>query len=96
MIGQEITGMAFASLPRPVPRERLRLNRLGVLLFSSVLRYSFGRMAHRKKGRLKIAKEARRRARLGIGLPPAERTIPNKRDKLPKHRKTLGDLLSER
>ena len=52
-------------------------------------------MPHRKKGRLKVAKEARRRARLGIGLPPVERTIANKRDKPPKHKKTLGDLLSE-
>jgi hypothetical protein len=52
-------------------------------------------MARGKKKRLRITKEARRRARLGIGLPPAERTIPNKRDKPPKHKRTLGDLLSE-
>jgi len=52
-------------------------------------------MARRKKPRLKIAKEARRRARLGIGLPPAERTIPNKREKTEKHKKTLRELLSE-
>lgn len=53
-------------------------------------------MARRKKKpRLKVAKEARRRARVGIGLPPAERTIPNKRDKPTKHKKTLGDLLTE-
>jgi len=52
-------------------------------------------MAQRKKDRLRVPKEARRRARLGIGLPPVERTIPNKRDKPPKHKKTLGDLLSE-
>ena len=52
-------------------------------------------MAHRKKARLRVTKEARRRARLGIGVPPAERTIPNKRDKPPKHKKTLGNLLSE-
>jgi hypothetical protein len=52
-------------------------------------------MARRHKQRLKVTKEARRRARLGIGLPPAERTIPNKRDKRPKHKKTLRDLLSE-
>lgn len=52
-------------------------------------------MTRRKKPRLKVTKEARRRARLGIGLPPAERTIPNKRDKPPKHKKTLEDLLSE-
>jgi hypothetical protein len=53
------------------------------------------RMARRKKPRLKVAKEARRRARLGIGLPPAERTIPNKREKPEKHKKTLGELLRE-
>jgi len=52
-------------------------------------------MARRKKPRLKVAKEARRRARLGIGLPPVERTIPNKREKPPKHKKTMGELLSE-
>jgi len=52
-------------------------------------------MAHQKKGRLRVAKEARRRARLGMGLPPVERTIPNKRDKPAKHKKTLRDLLSE-
>jgi len=52
-------------------------------------------MARRKKPRLKVAKEARRRARLGIGLPPTERTIPNKREKPPKHKKTIRDLLSE-
>lgn len=52
-------------------------------------------MARRKKPRLKVAKEARRRARLGIGLLPTERTIPNKREKPEKHKKTLGELLSE-
>jgi len=54
-----------------------------------------GYMARRKKPRLKVAKEARRRARLGIGLPPVERTIPNKREKPPRHKKTMGELLSE-
>jgi hypothetical protein len=52
-------------------------------------------MVRRRKRRFKVSKEARRRARLGIGLPPPERTIPNKRDKPPKHRTTLRDLLSE-
>jgi hypothetical protein len=47
----------------------------------------------KKKDRLRVGKEARRRARLGIGLPPAERTIPDKKDKAPKHKRTLGDLL---
>jgi hypothetical protein len=47
----------------------------------------------KKKPRLRVTKEARRRARLGIGLPPAERTIPDKREKPGKHKDTLGDLL---
>jgi hypothetical protein len=53
------------------------------------------KMTRRKKPRFKVAKEAKRRARLGVGLPRSERTIPNKREKPPKHKKTLGDLLSE-
>jgi len=51
-------------------------------------------MAKKKKPQLKPAKEARRRARIGIGLPPPEKTIPNKREKSAKHKKTLGDLLA--
>ena len=51
-------------------------------------------MARKKKPRLKPAKEARRRARIGIGLPPPEKTIPNKREKSDKHKKTLGDMLT--
>lgn len=46
-------------------------------------------MTIRKKGKLRVAKEARRRARLGIGLPPAERIIPDKRKKPPKHKRTV-------
>ncbi len=52
-------------------------------------------MARRKKPRLKVATEARRRARHGIGLPPPERIIPNKQTKPAKHKKTLVDLLNE-
>lgn len=48
----------------------------------------------KKKRRLRVGKEARRRARLGIGLPPPERKIPNKRDKAARHKETLGDLVS--
>ena len=44
---------------------------------------------------LKVKKTARRRARLGIGLPPPERTIPNKRFKPPKHKKKLVELNEE-
>jgi hypothetical protein len=53
-------------------------------------------MPRRKKPRLKVPKEARRRARLGIGLPPPERTIPNKRFKPPKHKKSLLEPEDER
>ena len=46
-------------------------------------------MAHKKKTRFRAATEARRRARLGIGMPPPERTIVDKRLKPPKHKKAL-------
>jgi hypothetical protein len=49
----------------------------------------------KKKPRLRVATEARRRARLGVGLPPPERVIVEKRDKPPKHKKTLGELIEE-
>jgi hypothetical protein len=49
----------------------------------------------KKKSKFKIATEARRRARLGIGLPPPERAIVEKRLKKPKHRQPLKNLLSE-
>ena len=52
-------------------------------------------MPRRKPPRLKIPKEARRRARLGIGMPPTERTFPNKRDKPAKHKKTFAKLIEE-
>jgi len=52
-------------------------------------------MATRKKRKLQVAKEARRRARLGIGLPPAERVIPDKRRKPPKHKKSALDLTDD-
>jgi hypothetical protein len=44
-------------------------------------------MAKKKKDRLRVHKEARRLARLGLGMPPTERTIPDKRAKAPKHKK---------
>jgi hypothetical protein len=52
-------------------------------------------MTRRKKPRLRIPKEARRRARTGIGLPPPERVIVEKRHKPPKHKKSVGDLIEE-
>ena len=56
-----------------------------------------GMAKRKKKDRLRVGKEARRRARLGIGLPPPERTIPNKREqagKPAKHKETIRDLLN--
>ncbi|HXW57532.1 MAG TPA: hypothetical protein VEJ67_17405 [Candidatus Cybelea sp.] len=44
-----------------------------------------------KRKKLRVGKEARRRARLGIGLPRPERVIPDKRLKPPKHRKALSE-----
>lgn len=52
-------------------------------------------MPRKKKSRLRKGTEARRRARLGIGMPPPERVVVEKRRKPPKHKKTLGDLLQE-
>jgi hypothetical protein len=48
-------------------------------------------MAKKKKDRLRVHKEARRLARLGIGMPPTQRAIPDKRLKPPKHKKKLVD-----
>jgi hypothetical protein len=52
-------------------------------------------MTRKKKPRLRTHKEARRRARLGVGLPPPEKILPNKREKPAKHRKTFSQLLEE-
>jgi hypothetical protein len=43
----------------------------------------------KKKSKFKVGTEARRLARLGIGLPPPERTITEKRLRKPKHKKKL-------
>ena len=48
-------------------------------------------MPRKKKDRLRVHKEARRLARLGVGPPPSERVIPDKREKPPKHKKRLVD-----
>lgn len=45
----------------------------------------------RKKTKFKVGKEARRRARLGVGMPPAERTIPDKRERPPKHKGRIAE-----
>jgi hypothetical protein len=46
-------------------------------------------MRSKQKPRLRVEKEARRRARLGIGMPPAARVIPDKREKSLKHKKRI-------
>jgi hypothetical protein len=48
-------------------------------------------LMRKKKPGIRIEKEARRRARAGIGMPPAERLIPDKRGKSPKHKKSFLD-----
>lgn len=48
-------------------------------------------LMRKKKGRINLSKETRRRARAGIGMPPVERLIPDKRLKPPKHKKPLLD-----
>jgi hypothetical protein len=52
-------------------------------------------MRRKKKSVFKAGKEARRRARLGIGMPPPERTIPDKRLKPPKHKRGPLDLIED-
>ena len=50
------------------------------------------RKAARAKPKFTAAAEARRRAREVAGQPPAERVIPDKRRKKPKHAESwLGD-----
>jgi hypothetical protein len=57
------------------------------------LKFDEGVSMPRKRGKRKFtaATEARRRARLASGSPPAERVIPDKRHKSPKHKKALND-----
>jgi hypothetical protein len=40
------------------------------------------------RGKLRVGKEARRRARNAAGAPPVEKIIPDKRHKPPKHKKS--------
>jgi hypothetical protein len=49
-------------------------------------------MAKKKRDRIKVHKEARRLARRGLGMPPTERTIPDKRRKPVKHKKAITDI----
>jgi hypothetical protein len=48
-------------------------------------------MVKKKKDRLRVHKEARRLARLGVGMPPVGRSIPDKRRKAAKHKKRILD-----
>jgi hypothetical protein len=52
-------------------------------------------MPRKKKSVFRAGKEARRRARLGIGMPPPERVIPDKKLKPSKHKKKLVDLIED-
>ena len=69
--------------------------RRGSLAAADFFGHADWNMPKKKKPRLRVGKEARRRARLGIGLPPPERTIPNKREKSEKHKKSFSELLSD-
>jgi len=52
-------------------------------------------MPRKKKSVFRAGKEARRRARLGIGMPPPERVIADKKLKPPKHKKKLLELIED-
>ncbi len=52
-------------------------------------------MAKKKRDRIRVHKEARRLARRGLGMPPTERTIPDKRRKPVKHKKTITEIDAE-
>jgi len=52
-------------------------------------------MPPKKKSKWRVEREARRRARVGVGMPPAAQVIPDKRAKPQKHKKTLPQILSE-
>lgn len=52
-------------------------------------------MPRKKKQRLRVEKEARRRARQGIGMPPPERVIVEKRHKPAKHKKKMAEWIEE-
>jgi hypothetical protein len=50
---------------------------------------AFSLAKSKSRQRLNVSKEARRRAREQAGLPPAERIIPDKRRRPPKHKRKL-------
>jgi len=63
--------------------------------FHDVVALTAALMAKKKRDRLKVHKEARRLARLGLGMPPTERAIPDKRGKPAKHKKKFPDAETE-
>ena len=48
-------------------------------------------MPKKRKPKFTAGGEARRRARLAVGTPPAARVIPDKREKPAKHKKPLAE-----
>jgi hypothetical protein len=50
--------------------------------------------AKKRKPKFSAVKEVKRRARDLAGLPPAERVVPDKRRKPPKHKKPLGEEIA--
>jgi hypothetical protein len=67
------------------PGGRLRRER------AKASRFERSHSMRKKETGIRIEKEARRRARAGIGMPPVGRLIPDKRRKAPKHKKPLQD-----
>ena len=72
-------------------RSLVALKQLGHSEPRRQLELQYGSVMPRKKRKKKftVAKEAKRRARLGAGTPPPGRIIPDKRSKAPKHKKRL-------
>jgi hypothetical protein len=50
---------------------------------------AMARAKRKKKDKLRVHKEAKRRARIGVGMPPPERVIVDKRLKPQKHKKKI-------
>jgi hypothetical protein len=50
---------------------------------------AMARARRKKKDKLRPHKEAKRRARIGVGMPPPERVIVDKRLKPEKHKKRI-------
>jgi hypothetical protein len=57
-----------------------------MMLFRGI---AMARSGRKKKDKLRAHKEAKRRARIGVGMPPPERVIIDKRLKPEKHKKRI-------